>query len=112
MINGTFTATVLVRTRAMRQLDSRVAATMNSRYPHVDASARGWVELEFIVRASDMTEATSKAVTMARTVSGANPLSCKVTSHDDETSELNGSARRHGRHAASGERVLRPSGLA
>ena len=43
MATGTYTATVLVRTRAMRELDAHVAATMNSRYPRVDAAARGWV---------------------------------------------------------------------
>jgi hypothetical protein len=95
----------------MRQLDTRLAASMNTRYPRVDANARGWVELEFIVHAVDMSDAVSKAVVMARTVSGSVPLSCKVVAQDDDPVEIHGHGSRFGRHAAHGERVLRPTGL-
>jgi hypothetical protein len=92
----------------MRQLDTTVAAAMNDRYPRVDASARGWMELEFIVYATDMTEAMDKAVQMASAVSGSTPLSCKVTSNSGIFSEIGGRALRIGRHASPGERDVRP----
>ena len=108
MIHATFVATVVVRPRAMRQVDTHMAAAMNSRYPRVDAAARGWVELEFMVQANDLSEAASKAMVMARTVSDANPVSCRVEALVEEVVELDPLASRTGRHARPGERALRP----
>ncbi len=112
MIHATFVATVVVRPRAMRQVDTHLAASMNSRFPRVDAAARGWVELEFLVQAGDLSEAAAKAMVMARTVSDANPLSCRVEAFDDEVVELDPLTSRTGRHARPGERALRPHRLA
>ena len=49
---------------------------------------------------------------MARTVSDANPLACRVEAFDDEVVELDPLTSRTGRHARPGERALRPHRLA